>query len=102
MPEMLRLFWQIVTQGQSAYWVRQHQVLKLILILNLGNMVWSKFLKRYGKVKMPEIELVDLKDKYFRKQMSGHFSDTLIEEITNAFVFGRTSYFVSKPSWFFA
>jgi primosomal protein N' (replication factor Y) len=31
--------------------------------------------ERYGKVLMPEIELVDLKDKYFRKRMTGHFSD---------------------------
>ena len=45
--------------------------------------------KRYGNVKMPEIELVDLKDKYFRKQMSGHFSDTLIEEITIALSLGE-------------
>jgi primosomal protein N' (replication factor Y) len=30
--------------------------------------------ERYGKVLMPEIELVDLKDKYFRKRMTGHFS----------------------------
>lgn len=45
--------------------------------------------KRYGNVKMPEIELVDLKDKYFRKQMSGHFSDTLIEEITTALSLGE-------------
>lgn len=40
--------------------------------------------ERFGKVMMPNIELVDLKDKYFRKKMSGHFSDTLIEEITFA------------------
>lgn len=45
--------------------------------------------KRYGNVKMPEIELVDLKDKYFRKKMSGHFSDTLIEEITTALSLGE-------------
>jgi primosomal protein N' (replication factor Y) len=31
---------------------------------------------------MPDIKLVDLKDKYFKKKMKGHFSDTLIEEIT--------------------
>jgi primosomal protein N' (replication factor Y) len=30
---------------------------------------------------MPDIKLVDLKDKYFRKKMKGHFSDTLIEEL---------------------
>jgi len=37
--------------------------------------------KRYGEAVLPEIELVDLKDKYFRKKMTGHFSDTLIENI---------------------
>ena len=41
--------------------------------------------ERFGKVQMPEIELVDLKDSYFRKKMSGHFSSTLIDEITEAF-----------------
>ena len=45
--------------------------------------------ERYGNVKMPEIELVDLKDKYFRKRMTGHFSDTLIEEITTALSLGE-------------
>lgn len=37
---------------------------------------------RYGNVVLPEIQLVDLKDKYFRKKMSGHFSDELLESIT--------------------
>lgn len=41
--------------------------------------------ERYGKVQMPVIELVDLKDCYFRKKMKGHFSITLIDEITEAF-----------------
>jgi primosomal protein N' (replication factor Y) len=45
--------------------------------------------ERYGNVRMPEIELVDLKDKYFRKKMSGHFSDTLIAEITTALSLGE-------------
>jgi primosomal protein N' (replication factor Y) len=45
--------------------------------------------ERYGNVLMPEIELVDLKDKYFRKKMVGHFSDVLIEEITNALALGE-------------
>ena len=45
--------------------------------------------KRYGNVRMPEIELVDLKDKYFRKKMSGHFSDTLVEGITTALSLGE-------------
>jgi primosomal protein N' (replication factor Y) len=45
--------------------------------------------ERFGKVQMPEIELVDLKDSYFRKKMKGHFSLTLIEEITEAFSNGE-------------
>ena len=45
--------------------------------------------ERYGKVQMPAIELVDLKDKYFRKMMTGHFSDTLISEISNALSIGE-------------
>jgi primosomal protein N' (replication factor Y) len=45
--------------------------------------------KRFGNVMMPNIELVDLKDKYFRKKMTGHFSDVLIEEISNALSLGE-------------
>lgn len=45
--------------------------------------------ERYGNVLLPEIELVDLKDKYFRKKMSGHFSDTLLEAITEALSLGE-------------
>ena len=36
---------------------------------------------RYNNVLMPDIELVDLADKYKRKRMNGHFSDRLIEEM---------------------
>ncbi len=45
--------------------------------------------ERFGKVQMPEIVLVDLKDKYFRKKMNGHFSDDLIESITEAISLGE-------------
>jgi primosomal protein N' (replication factor Y) len=38
--------------------------------------------KRYGDVMMPEIELVDIKEKHKKKQMTGHFSDTLLAGIT--------------------
>jgi primosomal protein N' (replication factor Y) (superfamily II helicase) len=40
--------------------------------------------KRYGNAVLPEIVLVDLKDSYFRKKMNGHFSISLIDEITKA------------------
>ncbi|BDB53149.1 replication restart helicase PriA [Flavobacterium ammonificans] len=45
--------------------------------------------ERYGNVQLPEIELVDLKDSYFRKKMTGHFSTTLIEAITAALSLGE-------------
>jgi len=38
--------------------------------------------RRYNNVQMPDIELVDLKEKYKKKRMKGHFSDRLIEEMT--------------------
>ncbi|MCK7591825.1 primosomal protein N' [Subsaxibacter sp. CAU 1640] len=37
---------------------------------------------RFNDVLMPEIELVDLADKYKRKRMKGHFSDRMLEEMT--------------------
>lgn len=37
--------------------------------------------KRYGNVQMPEMELVDIREKNKRKQMTGHFSDRLLEEM---------------------
>ena len=40
--------------------------------------------KRYNNVLLPDIELVDLADKYKRKRMKGHFSDRLVEEMTEA------------------
>lgn len=45
--------------------------------------------ERYNNVRMPEVLLVDLKDKHFRKRMTGHFSDLLIEEITEALSLGE-------------
>ena len=40
--------------------------------------------RRFGDVKLPEIELVDIKEKYRKKRMKGHFSDRLIKMITEA------------------
>lgn len=45
--------------------------------------------ERFGQVELPEINVVDLKDKHFRKRMTGHFSDTLLEEITNTLASGE-------------
>ena len=41
--------------------------------------------KRYGNVLMPEISIVDIKEKHKRKKMNGHFSDTLIDHMQEAF-----------------
>ncbi len=43
---------------------------------------------RYNNVMMPDIELIDLADKYKRKRMKGHFSDRLINEITETLAEG--------------
>ena len=53
------------------------------------NAISSKFglvhlFQRFGNFQLPTIELVDLKDSYFRKKMKGHFSLTLIEKISEA------------------
>ncbi|MFV9551465.1 replication restart helicase PriA [Algibacter sp. PT7-4] len=37
--------------------------------------------KRFNNVLMPDIELVDIKDKHKKKRMKGHFSDRLLEEM---------------------
>lgn len=37
---------------------------------------------RYNDVLMPDIELVDIKEKQKKKRMKGHFSDRLIDEMT--------------------
>ncbi len=40
--------------------------------------------ERFGKTRLPQVELVDLKDSYFRKKMKGHFSLTLVDAIQEA------------------
>ena len=40
--------------------------------------------KRFGNVLLPEIELVDVKEKHRKKRMTGHFSDRLLEMIAEA------------------
>ena len=45
--------------------------------------------ERFGKAPLPEVELVDLKESYFKKRMKGHFSMTLIEAIAEALSVGE-------------
>ena len=54
-----------------------------------GKYGYVELKERYGNVMPPEIVLVDLKDKYKRKRMTGHFSDTLNEAIAETLSEGR-------------
>jgi primosomal protein N' (replication factor Y) len=40
--------------------------------------------RRFGNVLLPEIELIDIKEKYRKKRMTGHISDRLLVMINNA------------------
>ncbi len=40
--------------------------------------------RRYGNVQLPKIELIDVKEKHKKKEMKGHFSNTLLKLIQNA------------------
>ena len=40
--------------------------------------------RRFGNVQMPKIELIDIKEKYRKKRMKGHFSDRLLTLIQEA------------------
>ncbi len=45
--------------------------------------------ERFGKSPIPETVLIDLKDRYFRKKMTGHFSEDLITAITDSLSLGE-------------
>ena len=45
--------------------------------------------ERFGNVQMPDIELIDVRDKTKRKLMTGHFSDRLLEEIKESLESGE-------------
>lgn len=45
--------------------------------------------ERYNNVELPEIILVDLKDNYFRKKMTGHVSEMLLETMNQSLANGE-------------
>jgi len=45
---------------------------------------YIKLDRRFGNVHLPEIELVDIKEKHRKKRMNGHFSDRLLKLIQEA------------------
>ncbi|QFZ53719.1 primosomal protein N' [Oceanihabitans sp. IOP_32] len=48
-----------------------------------------ELMHRFNDVLMPDIELVDIKEKYKKKLMKGHFSDRLLEEMTDTLKAGH-------------
>ncbi len=58
------------TPAIESYFNADHHKYKLV---NLN--------RRFGNVLLPKIEVVDIKEKYRKKRMKGHFSDRLEEEI---------------------
>ncbi|RZJ73751.1 MAG: primosomal protein N' [Flavobacterium sp.] len=57
--------------------------------VNSGKYGYVKLTERFGNITPPEIVLVDLKDKYKRKKMTGHFSDEMIDAIAETLSEGR-------------
>ena len=45
--------------------------------------------ERFGKAQLPLVELVDLKESYFKKRMKGHFSLALVDAITESLALGE-------------
>lgn len=45
--------------------------------------------ERFGKTPLPEVQLVDLKEAYFKKQMKGHFSVVMLDAIAEALAMGE-------------
>lgn len=54
-----------------------------------GKFKYVELNTRYGDVKPPKIKTIDLKDKYKRKKMQGHFSDELVEKIKETLSRGK-------------
>lgn len=57
--------------------------------VNCSKYGYVELKERYGNVTPPEIVLIDLKDKYKRKRMTGHFSDEMIDAIAQTLSEGK-------------
>ena len=58
------------TPSVESYYLAQKGVYGLVTLT-----------ERYGGVELPDIQLIDLRRQYERKEMMGHFSDPLVERI---------------------
>lgn len=54
-----------------------------------GKYGYVELKQRHGNILMPEINLVDIKEKHRKREMTGHFSDTLLRAITDAIALGE-------------
>ena len=54
-----------------------------------GKYGYAGMARRYGNVLMPDIELVDIKEQTRKKRMQGHFSERLLDGITEALDMGE-------------
>lgn len=57
--------------------------------VSIGKYGYASITRRFGNVLMPEIELVDIKEQTRKKRMKGHFSERLLEEITETLEAGE-------------
>ncbi len=55
----------------------------------IGKYGYAEITRRYGNVLMPEVELVDIKEQSRKRRMKGHFSERLLEEITETLEAGE-------------
>lgn len=54
-----------------------------------GKYGYVSLMHRHGDILLPEINLVDIKEKQRKREMTGHFSDTLLRAITDALELGE-------------
>ena len=54
-----------------------------------GKYGYAQIDRRFGNVMMPDMELVDIKEQTRKRRMKGHFSERLLEEITEALELGE-------------
>lgn len=54
-----------------------------------GKYGYAEITRRFGNVLMPDIELVDIKEQSRKRRMKGHFSERLLEEITETLAAGE-------------
>jgi primosomal protein N' (replication factor Y) (superfamily II helicase) len=55
----------------------------------VGKYGYAEINRRYGNVLLPDMELVDIKEGHRKRRMKGHFSERLLEEMTETLSLGE-------------